>query len=85
MRIAWVAAALLLVGCSTAANRPDPAVSPLAGPTTPCSDPRPEMCTMEYAPVCGIRALGGSKTYPSGCQACADSSVSGFKNGPCEE
>ena len=85
MRIAWVAVLLALTACSATANRPGPA-SPLASdPITPCADPRPELCTMEYAPACGSLIAGGFRTYSSGCNACADEGVKGYQSGPCSE
>ncbi len=42
-----------------------------------------EICTLEYAPVCGFKE-GESKTYGNGCQACADESEY-WTIGVCEE
>ena len=85
MRNAWALALLALVGCSGPATRPEPA-SPLASdPITRCPELRPEVCTMEYAPVCGSLLAGGFRTYASGCNACADEAVAGYQNGPCKE
>jgi len=49
---------------------------------TPCLDPRPEMCTMDYVPVCGKRG-DEWKTYSNACSACSDAEVSGFRPGAC--
>ena len=80
MRTACVAAALLaLAGCaSTAPQSPDPMA-------TPCTDPRPELCTMEYAPACAELASGDRREYASACNACADTAVTGYVSGPCPE
>ncbi len=54
-----------------------------------CEDPRKSMCTKEYRPVCGevdtgIRCIKApcpsteKKTYPNGCEACADPKVVGY-------
>lgn len=62
---------------------------------TQCSDPRPEICTQEYNPVCAIKKVDAQcvttpceptehKTYSTGCTACADSSVTMYKPGACE-
>ena len=50
-----------------------------------CSDPRPQMCTMDYRPVCAVLATGRSKTYSNGCGACSDTSVQGYNPGACLE
>jgi len=39
---------------------------------------------MEYWPVCATLAAGGSKTYASGCNACADIAVASYSDGACE-
>ena len=54
-------------------------------PVTACAEPRPEVCTMEYIPVCGHRYDGERKTYPNACSACSDPDVAGRDPGPCEE
>ncbi len=46
---------------------------PVAG--GPCADPRPQMCTRDYRPACGIRRDGSRKTYGNACSACADPEV----------
>jgi hypothetical protein len=52
---------------------------------TICTDPRPEVCTMEYRPVCGERKDGSHKTYSNGCNACSDHEVIGYIEGECKE
>jgi hypothetical protein len=43
------------------------------------------VCTMEYMPVCADLVAGGTATYPSGCNACADVAVASWVESPCEE
>ncbi|NRB40570.1 MAG: hypothetical protein HRU20_19235 [Pseudomonadales bacterium] len=50
-----------------------------------CSDPRPQMCTMDYTPVCGVTADGQKKTYGNACGACADVAVLSYQEGVCPE
>ena len=50
---------------------------------TQCEDPRPEVCTMDYRPVCGNLAGGGVKTYSNGCGACSDANVTSWVEGEC--
>ncbi|MEN8210210.1 MAG: hypothetical protein ABFR31_00710 [Thermodesulfobacteriota bacterium] len=49
-----------------------------------CEDPRPELCTMDYVPVCGKLIDGSLKTYSNGCSACSDKKVIGYKPHPCQ-
>ncbi len=46
---------------------------PVAG--GPCADPRPQMCSRDYRPACGIRRDGSRKTFGNACSACADPEV----------
>ena len=70
------------------------------GEWTDCSErypERPQACTREYRPVCGVRDTGVRcvkapcpdsvewKTYGNGCDACADAAVSGYADGACED
>ncbi len=50
----------------------------------PCSEPRPEMCTLEYTPVCGRFSEGGAATYSNACNACADPNIEAYRAGACE-
>ena len=78
MRIVGVAVLLpTLVACASQA--------PVSSSVTQCSMPRPQVCTMEYAPACATLVEGGRKEYASGCNACADDAVAGYTAGPCPE
>ena len=48
-----------------------------------CIEPRPEVCTREYDPVCGYKSDETSKTYSNGCSACSEKEIIGYKNGEC--
>jgi hypothetical protein len=50
-----------------------------------CSEPRPQMCTMDYRPVCAQLENGQLKTYSNGCTACSDTKISSYRDGACEE
>lgn len=52
---------------------------------TICTDPRPEICTMDYRPVCAERKDDSHKTYSNGCNACSDHEVIGYIEGSCKE
>ena len=48
-----------------------------------CIDPRPQVCTMNYLPVCGILEDNSKKTYSNACSACSDGNVVGYNKGAC--
>ncbi|UZE95288.1 Kazal-type serine protease inhibitor family protein [Alkalimarinus alittae] len=50
-----------------------------------CKDPRPQICTMIYMPVCGLDEKGDINTYASGCNACSRADVVGYSDGACED
>ena len=52
--------------------------------TIVCKDPRPEMCTMDYRPVCAAKSDGSQATYSNGCGACSDPEVLEYRQGECE-
>ncbi|MDH3387202.1 MAG: hypothetical protein OEN02_04790 [Gammaproteobacteria bacterium] len=81
-------ALLLLPACAlqNSASAPAQAVR--------CVDPRPQICTMDYTPVCATRDSGrrcgatpcettATTTYANGCGACADPRVSYYVPGVC--
>jgi hypothetical protein len=49
-----------------------------------CTDPRPQVCTMDYRPVCGRRVSGERKTFSNGCTACSHPEVESYTEGKCE-
>ena len=51
---------------------------------TPCPEPRPQICTMDYRPVCATLQDGSVKTYSNGCSACTDPAVTGYQEGAFE-
>ena len=53
--------------------------------STACTEPRPQVCTMEFAPVCAVLKSGGRKEFSSSCTACSDPAVNGYVMGPCPE
>lgn len=65
-----------LFACSQANNDPQLASDGY------CEEPRPEICTMEYAPVCAV-VDGEKKEYGNACSACGDPQVESFQNGNC--
>jgi hypothetical protein len=53
--------------------------------STVCTEPRADMCTREYRPVCGLTQDGTRKDYSNGCTACADATVESWEEGLCSE
>lgn len=74
--ISGLVGALALAGCAS---------KPPVDPRIACSEPRPQVCTMEYAPVCADLKAGGRKQYSSACNACADDGVAAYLSGECPE
>ncbi len=74
---------LFLYACESAQKSTIP-VTGSGNPTefTECKDPRSEMCTREYRPVCAKR---GSEWVTKGnsCTACADPKVRGYTKDAC--
>ena len=52
---------------------------------TACKEPRPQMCTRDYRPVCAKLDDGSRKTYSNGCTACTDPKVTSYYQGACKE
>ncbi|MCW9047405.1 MAG: hypothetical protein OQK46_04940 [Gammaproteobacteria bacterium] len=51
---------------------------------TRCVSPKPEVCTNEYAPVCGFEADGNHRTFSNACTACSDAEVNSYDEGACK-
>jgi hypothetical protein len=49
-----------------------------------CTEPRPQVCTQDYRPVCAELQDGSFKTFSNGCSACSDPAVNGYREGACE-
>ena len=53
--------------------------------TTPCEDPRPQMCPMHYVPVCATLNNQQQKMYSNGCSACSDPAVVAYQPNACAQ
>ena len=84
MRFVCLAAvlAMLAPGACAVKSSEEPLV---ASVDKVCQDPRPEVCTMEYVPVCATMQDGSRKTCPNGCSACADAAVRSRDASTCSE
>ena len=90
---------LLLAACSQAPVAAGPATAPQDPPANRhepvmCKEPRPEMCTALYDPVCATRDTGircitapcpstEQKTMGNSCSACNDPKVMSYVPGEC--
>ncbi len=83
-----------LLGACAESLAPD-AMPAGAGTYIECTEPRPQMCTQHYDPVCaqrdtGIRCVTTPcdssewRRYGNACEACADTQVYGYRPGDCE-
>ena len=79
--------AVISVGLGCAQDGAQPLATPTEAPapTTACSEPRPQICTMDYRPVCGQHDDGSTGTYSNGCGACSEPSVVGHSPGACPD
>jgi hypothetical protein len=77
----------LIAGCSPTVRQPPDTVRFDAAGTQAqvvCREPRPQVCTQDYRPVCATLRGGGFKTYSNGCNACSDPAVASYREGACE-
>ncbi len=75
-------AVLQIAGCGEVAPASSKRTD-VAGGLTQCTEPRPEICTREYAPVCALLQEGTRRSYASKCVACSDQNVVAYKAGKC--
>jgi hypothetical protein len=75
-----VLALALITGCQTSTEQQ--AGTPKG--VVACPEVRPEICTQHYDPVCAMMKSGANRTAANACQACADTSVEGYRPGACE-
>ena len=77
--IAFLLLSAITFGCSATKTDSDIII---------CTEPRPQVCTMDYTPVCGLRNVAGEeewKTYSNACSACSDPTVTGYKKDACSK
>jgi len=84
---------LFVIACS---DEQPMEIEVVAQTVTECTNPRPEMCTMDYRPVCATKDTGvrcatqpcdstEMATYSNGCSACSDSAVLSYVSDECKK
>lgn len=73
---------LWLVACATSSEEQD-VNEPGATDVILCEEPRPQVCTREYNPVCGTLKDGTQVTGSTACTSCSDADVVGYRMGAC--
>lgn len=87
---------VLVASCQSMKTKAPPPVLEKPVVLKECTEPRPEICTTEYFPVCASRDTGvrcvttpcpstENKTYSTACTACVDPKVHGYVMGACEK
>lgn len=71
-----------LMACATTTNQTTETDKPVVSVGV-CKEPRPQMCTMDYTPVCANVAGKTLKTYGNACGACGDVNVNEYVKGEC--
>lgn len=79
LRFISVLTAVAVLGCAAQDDAPAPRMESV------CQEPRPQVCTMIFAPVCGRHFDGHTQTHSSDCNACADDTVVSHSPGACED
>lgn len=88
LNLALLVGVSLLTGCNNSGPDSGPDSGTGSGTEsvaalTPCTEPRPEICTQQYTPVCATLRDGSSKTYSNSCSACSVTEVEGWLAGEC--
>ena len=85
----------ILIGCLVLVSCATHRVDQIPLKAVQCADPRPQICTMDYTPVCATRDSGShcattacepteTATYANACMACADPAVRYHLPAACE-
>lgn len=82
--LSLVSLGILTAGCATSSVEEKEDINePGALDLILCEEPRPQICTREYDPVCATLKDGNTVTGSTGCASCSDPEVVGYKKGAC--
>ncbi len=81
---AALGAGLMLSACqpSSSIHQPSASVNQ-TGQMVQCPSPRPQMCTRQYDPVCGVSSAGLRSTQGNACSACSNTAIVAYAPGEC--
>ena len=65
-------------------SKPDGPKAPVKHDMIACEMPRPEVCSREFRPVCGLHNDGKYKTYATACSACSNKQTTSYYKGVCK-
>lgn len=74
---------VLLTSCVVYTKPAEPE-GPVKHDMIACEMPRPEVCTREFRPVCGLHKDGKYKTYSTACSACTNKQATSYYKGVCK-
>ena len=84
LTVMLICSSLISTACTSNSEIQKVEASDLKITKTICSEPRPQICTKEYNPVCATIKDASKKTYATGCTACSDKLVVYYSEGACE-
>jgi len=76
---------LSAASCTTTSEQRNDINDPGALDLIICEQPRPQICTREYNPVCGTLEDGGTVTGSTACTSCSDPKIVGYRMGACSD
>lgn len=76
---------LFVLVLNACAGTPDPSDNVVEEGYHACPQTRPEVCTAQYLPVCGVYTDGKKADFSNSCNACADGNVVAWVDDACNQ